>query len=254
MALTAGLAAEADWVMIPENAPEPDWEDHMCRRLAYHREAGHRLNIVIVAEGAIDKDGKPITSNYVKDVITNRLKIDTRVTILGHVQRGGAASAYDRILGARMGSEAVLALMMAQPDTPPVVIGVHGNRTIHIPLIDSVEKTRLVKDAMEKRDFKRAVELRGLSFQRNLETYIKMSKLELKAGSMVTQTSYTLGVMNIGAPSCGVNSVIRSFVRHGVSRGCKILGIQDGFEGLISDMVKPLDWKSVYGLYFIFFI
>ncbi len=44
-------------------------------------------------------------------MITTKLKIDTRVTVLGHVQRGGNASAFDRILATRMGAEAVLALM-----------------------------------------------------------------------------------------------------------------------------------------------
>lgn len=53
---------------------------------------------MIVAEGAIDRHGKAVTTNYVKDVIVERLKHDTRATILGHVQRGGQTSAYDRIL------------------------------------------------------------------------------------------------------------------------------------------------------------
>ena len=59
---------------------------------------GHRLNIVIVSEGAIDRTGKPITSEQVKNVIVDRLKQDCRITVLGHVQRGGNASAFDRIL------------------------------------------------------------------------------------------------------------------------------------------------------------
>ena len=47
---------------------------------------------------------------------------DTRITVLGHVQRGGAPSAFDRILGCRMGSEAVMALMDATPDSDPIVV------------------------------------------------------------------------------------------------------------------------------------
>jgi 6-phosphofructokinase 1 len=68
LALIAGLACDADWVLIPENPPEDGWEKKLCERLSYQREAGHRLNIVLVAEGAIDKQGDPITTNYVKDV------------------------------------------------------------------------------------------------------------------------------------------------------------------------------------------
>lgn len=69
MALAAGLASDADWVAIPENPPEHGWEEKLCRRLAFQRENGHRLNIVLVAEGAIDKDGKPITADLIKKVI-----------------------------------------------------------------------------------------------------------------------------------------------------------------------------------------
>ena len=54
--------------------------------------------MVIVAEGAIDSEGEPITSNAVKKVLEETLGHDTRVTILGHVQRGGKPSAYDRIM------------------------------------------------------------------------------------------------------------------------------------------------------------
>lgn len=62
------------------------------------RTAGQRLNIIIVAEGAIDRDGKPITAEKVKDVVVENLKQDTRITVLGHVQRGGSPSAFDRVL------------------------------------------------------------------------------------------------------------------------------------------------------------
>ncbi len=178
-------------------------------------------------------------------VIENRLKIDTRVTILGHVQRGGTTSAYDRVLAARLGSEAVLALMMAKPESAPVVMGINGNQTCYIPLIESVERTQIVSQTIQQKNFRSAIILRGSSFGRNLETYIRMSKLEPKL--TCTASNYTLAVLNIGAPACGVNSAIRSFVRHGVSRGCRILGIQDGFEGLVKNQVKQLKWKDVYG-------
>jgi 6-phosphofructokinase 1 len=58
----------------------------------------------------------------IQKVCVDKLKQDTRITVLGHVQRGGAPSAFDRILGCRMGAEAVMALMDATPDTEPVVV------------------------------------------------------------------------------------------------------------------------------------
>lgn len=51
-----------------------------------------------MAEGAIDREGKPITAELVKKVVVDNLQQDTRITVLGHVQRGGSPSAFDRIL------------------------------------------------------------------------------------------------------------------------------------------------------------
>lgn len=53
---------------------------------------------MIVAEGALDSALKPICADHVKDVLANRLGLDTRVTTLGHTQRGGVPCAYDRIM------------------------------------------------------------------------------------------------------------------------------------------------------------
>ena len=73
----------------------------MCAKLEVERDSGQRLNIIIVSEGAIDRQGNPITADIVKQVVVERLQQDTRVTVLGHVQRGGAPSAFDRVLGCR---------------------------------------------------------------------------------------------------------------------------------------------------------
>jgi len=62
------------------------------------RNAGQRLNIIIVAEGAVDREGKAITAEDIKNVVVEKLNQDARVTVLGHVQRGGSPSAFDRIL------------------------------------------------------------------------------------------------------------------------------------------------------------
>lgn len=182
-------------------------------------------------------------------IICTQLNIDTRITVLGHVQRGGNASAYDRILGARMGSEAVIALMKAKPHSKAQVVAVNGNKTALVNLIDAVEKTQQVALAIKEKAFHRATELRGFTFQRNLQTFIHLSKLEPKLLNQKSEYDYTLAIMNIGAPACGANSAVRSFVRHGATRysKIKILGIRDGFAGLLEDHVVELNWKSVNG-------
>ncbi|XP_059171071.1 ATP-dependent 6-phosphofructokinase, muscle type-like [Physella acuta] len=177
LALVGALATEADWVFIPEWPPEGDWRESLCNKLAAERNLGQRLNIILVAEGAIDENGKAITAEEVKQLLCDKMKIDTRVTVLGHVQRGGSPSAFDRILGSRMGAEAVLALMDAKPDTPACVISIEGNSTVRVPLMECVERTKEVQANMDKRNFDEAVRLRGKSFQNNLNTYRLLSKL-----------------------------------------------------------------------------
>uniref|UniRef100_UPI003AAC89F0 phosphofructokinase, muscle b isoform X7 n=1 Tax=Centroberyx gerrardi TaxID=166262 RepID=UPI003AAC89F0 len=98
LALVTALSCGADWVFIPEMPPDEEWEEHLCRRLTEQRGRGSRLNIVIVAEGAMDRHGKPISCDDIKQLIATKLGFDTRTTILGHVQRGGTPSAFDRIL------------------------------------------------------------------------------------------------------------------------------------------------------------
>jgi len=246
LALVTALGSDADWVFIPESPPEPGWEDQLCNKLRNARENGQRLNIIVLAEGAIDSEGNAISSESVQQLISTRLKYDTRVTILGHVQRGGCPSAFDRILGTRMGTEAVLALMEATPTSQPVVIALSGNQTVRIPLMHCVEKTLAVAQAMHSKRFKEAQELRGHSFKSNLDTYIRLSKLRPKLFSN-KQHSFNLAVVNVGSPSCGVNAAVRSIIRYGLCEGYNMFAIFDGFEGLINDQIKSLNWMSVNG-------
>ena len=121
------------------------------------------------------------------------MKFDTRVTVLGHVQRGGFASAFDRYLGTRMGSEAVLTLMNAKPEHAPVVIGINGNQICHLPLIESVKKCNLLAEALKAKKFDEVVELRGPSFKRHLETCLQLSKItpKLKKDDVSSTSSST---------------------------------------------------------------
>uniref|UniRef100_A0A2C9LVE0 Phosphofructokinase domain-containing protein n=1 Tax=Biomphalaria glabrata TaxID=6526 RepID=A0A2C9LVE0_BIOGL len=91
------------------------------------------------------------------------MKMDVRVTVLGHVQRGGNASAFDRLLGSRMGAEAVLALMDAAPTTPACVICLDGSDIVRVPLLKAVQRTRRVAELMAERKFDEVLQLRGRS-------------------------------------------------------------------------------------------
>ncbi len=68
LALVAGIASAADWIFIPEDPPADGWEEAMCAKLEEAKSLGQRLCIVVVAEGATDRKGKPISANDIKNV------------------------------------------------------------------------------------------------------------------------------------------------------------------------------------------
>ncbi|XP_061470699.1 ATP-dependent 6-phosphofructokinase, muscle type isoform X2 [Rhineura floridana] len=243
LALVTALASGADWVFIPESPPEDEWENHLCRRLTETRNRGSRLNIIIVAEGAIDKHGKPISSEDIKNLVVKRLAYDTRVTILGHVQRGGTPSAFDRVLGSRMGVEAVMALLEGTPDTPACVISLSGNQAVRLPLMECVQVTKDVTTAMNEGRFDDALKLRGRSFQNNWDVYKILAHIRPPSA----KSGYNLAVMNVGAPAAGMNAAVRSTVRIGLIHGHKMLAVHDGFEGLAEGKVEEIGWGGVGG-------
>jgi len=245
LALVSALACGADWVLIPEMPPEDGWEDKMCQKLSATRSRGTRLNIIIVAEGAIDRHGKPITSSIVKDLVVKCLGFDTRVTILGHVQRGGTPSAFDRILASRMGVEAVLALLETTANTPACVVSLCGNQSVRLPLMECVQMTQEVQKAMDEKRFEEAVKLRGRSFENNLKTYKLLA--HRKPESELPTSNFNVAVLNVGAPAAGMNAAVRSAVRVGISEGHKMFAVSDGFEGFYKGQIKEIKWADVGG-------
>ncbi|XP_062297217.1 ATP-dependent 6-phosphofructokinase, platelet type isoform X7 [Scomber scombrus] len=245
LALVSALACGADWVLIPEMPPEDGWEDKMCQKLSATRSRGTRLNIIIVAEGAIDRHGKPITSSIVKDLVVKCLGFDTRVTILGHVQRGGTPSAFDRILASRMGVEAVLALLETTANTPACVVSLCGNQSVRLPLMECVQMTQEVQKAMDEKRFEEAVKLRGRSFVNNLKTYKLLA--HRKPESELPISNFNVAVLNVGAPAAGMNAAVRSAVRVGISEGHKMFAVSDGFEGFYKGQIKEIKWADVGG-------
>uniref|UniRef100_A0A8C8JKB3 ATP-dependent 6-phosphofructokinase n=1 Tax=Oncorhynchus tshawytscha TaxID=74940 RepID=A0A8C8JKB3_ONCTS len=234
LALVSALACGADWVLIPEMPPEDGWEEHMCQKLSENRADKKRLNIIIVAEGAIDCHNKPITTNHIKELVVSCLGFDTRVTILGHVQRGGTPSAFDRILASRMGVEAVLALLEASDSTPACVVSLCGNQAVRLPLMECVQMVSAYVSLIFCR-----------SFENNLNTYKLLSYH--KADSKLPNSSFNVAVLNVGAPAAGMNAAVRSAVRVGIKEGHKMFAVNDGFEGFYKGQIKEITWGDVAG-------
>ncbi|KAI6018041.1 hypothetical protein PISMIDRAFT_121160, partial [Pisolithus microcarpus 441] len=112
-------------------------------------------------------------------VLTERLGLDSRVTTLGHIQRGGRPCAFHRILlnwlPTLQGIEAVKAVLEATPDTPSYMIGVRENKITRVPLMEAVEMTRTVADAIAAKNFAKAVALRDPEFLQSLEGFMTTS-------------------------------------------------------------------------------
>ncbi len=247
LALMAALATGADWVLIPEAPPMlDDWEDKMCAVLKRGRELGRRDSIVIVAEGARDWHGNPISSQHVASVMEEKLGLEARLTILGHVQRGGAPSAFDRNLATLSGAAAVEVILQMGPDSPVPVIGILGNRISQSPLQTCLERNAALDAALRERNFEKAMELRGKGFIdafQTLRTLVRAEPHEPVPG----RASLRLAVMNAGAPSPGMNTAVRAVVRLGIDRGHQVFGVSHGFQGLIDGSIQALDWMSVNG-------
>ncbi|MCK5378621.1 MAG: 6-phosphofructokinase [Acidobacteria bacterium] len=247
LAVAAALAGGADWVLLPERPPErEDWEVAMVESLRAGREAGRRDSIVIVAEGARNRRGRPITAEYVRDILEHHLDEEVRLTILGHVQRGGRPSAFDRTMSSLLGLAAVDTLIAADPEDEAQLIGLRANRIHRSPLMACVEENRRVGEAIEKQDYRAAMEMRGSGFSETvatLDTMIRALPRPPKPG----QRRLRLAVLNAGGPSPGMNTAVRVAVRFGLDRGHTVLGIRNGFPGLIGDTIDELGWMSVKG-------
>ncbi|KTW30802.1 6-phosphofructokinase [Pneumocystis carinii B80] len=253
LALMAGISTGADLVFIPESPPfEDDWQSEICKTIKKQREMGKRKTVIIVAEGAIDRDLNPITASYIKELLVEKLNLDTRVTTLGHIQRGGVPCFYDRLLGTLQGVEAVHAILESTSDSPSQMIAINENKITRKSLSESVELTHSSAEAIQKKDFKKAMQLRNIDFSDYYQTYLYMTVFQ-KQPKLYNDTlmpflekSLRIAIIHVGAPAGGMNIATRSFVRYCLNKGHVPLAIHNGFQGLLSDdVVRELSWMEV---------
>ncbi|CCH41654.1 6-phosphofructokinase [Wickerhamomyces ciferrii] len=246
LALNSGIATGADYIFIPERAANKDtWKDELkevCRR---HREKGRRKTTVIVAEGALDSELNPITSEEVKDVLVE-LGLDTRITTLGHVQRGGTAVASDRMLATLQGVEAVKAVLDLTPNDPSPLIGILENKIVRQPLVDAVKLTKSVATAIENKDFDKAIKLRNTDFIESYENFQSISLHDDGSHILPAEKRLNIAVIHVGASSAALNAATRAAALYALSRGHTPYAVQNGFSGLIRHgSMKPLTWFDV---------
>jgi 6-phosphofructokinase 1 len=130
IALNAGIGAGAEEILIPELDMG---KDRLLASLKRSKKSGKSSSIVVVAEG--DQIGKNILglAEYIRE---NLKAYEVKVTVLGHIQRGGAPSCFDRVLASRLGVGAIDALLNREYE---VMIGVQNNKVVSVNLAESLK-------------------------------------------------------------------------------------------------------------------
>ncbi|MFZ0965849.1 MAG: 6-phosphofructokinase, partial [Candidatus Bathyarchaeia archaeon] len=152
IALEAGLAGGADVILIPE---KPFDVKEVCEYIKRRQERGRNFSIIVVAEGAKPKGGKEIVYSesidefghirlggvgyYLGKEIEKCLGIETRVVVLGHLQRGGSPTAFDRILATRFG---IAAIDLVHEGKFGYMVAIKGNKIVSVPLKDVAGKRK----------------------------------------------------------------------------------------------------------------
>jgi len=148
IALEAGIAGGADMILIPEI---PIDMDKMCEEIKIRHTRGKTFSLVVVAEGVkIDDPGVPKDVRHrrfgdvgelVAKVIEERTGHETRVSVLGHIQRGGTPTAYDRLIGTQFGIKAV---QMIKENKFGQMVSLRDNKVQAVPLEKALKKRKTI--------------------------------------------------------------------------------------------------------------
>jgi phosphofructokinase-like protein len=173
IALESGIAGGADIILIPEI---PFDIERICRDVDDRRSKGRRFSIIVAAEGAYPVAGTRVVQataadtlsverlggigDYIARRIAGCLDMDIRVTVLGHLQRGGSPSTFDRCLGSRFG---IKALELVEQKDYGKMVCLKGRAIGAVPIEEAVRKLKLVDPAGE---MVRCAEQLGITFGR----------------------------------------------------------------------------------------
>ncbi len=161
IATYAGLAGGADAILVPE---KPIDVDEVCQQVLQRHQRGVHFSIIVVAEGAKIKDGakelEVLSSQRVDefghvqlggigqvlaDEISANTNYDTRVTVLGHIQRGGTPTAHDRVLATRFG---VAAMDAVHGNNFGVMVALQGKEIVQVPLAEVASGIKTIDDEL----------------------------------------------------------------------------------------------------------
>lgn len=242
LALAASLGGGASWVLVPEEELELRWHQKMVSALEKSRHIGRPHQMVVVAEGARHPDGLNLSSGDIQKILSERLGIEVRVTVLGHVQRGGSPTAFDRILATRLGVAAVDRLL-DEPDTlHRHMVGLVKNEVTATPLVEVVEKSQAVRQEVEKGNYIKAQELRGESFKNTLSLVKTLTRI---TPAQEKRDDGIVVVLTGGADAPGMNAAVSVAARCLLNQGIPVFGSRDAFHGMIRGDFIELDWHEL---------
>jgi 6-phosphofructokinase 1 len=152
IAAYAGIAGGADYILVPEI---PVDVEELCDSIKKRHDRGKNFSIIVVSEGAFFKDASLFTQEKKLDefghvrlggigeilskIIEEKTGFETRVTVLGHIQRGGSPTAFDRVLGTRFG---VKAYELVKAKKFGRMVSLKGNDIVDVPLEKATEKLK----------------------------------------------------------------------------------------------------------------
>jgi ATP-dependent phosphofructokinase / diphosphate-dependent phosphofructokinase len=151
IAISAGIAGGADVILVPEI---PYTLEKICQKIRQRQEQGKNYSLIIVSEAVRTEAGEPVTStnllsqcryggigHYLADRICACSGAETRVTVLGHVQRGGMPSPLDRVTAAAFGVAAVDLIAEEKYDR---MVSWHDRQVVDVPIADAISHYRAV--------------------------------------------------------------------------------------------------------------
>ncbi|MCB9352145.1 MAG: ATP-dependent 6-phosphofructokinase [Lewinellaceae bacterium] len=248
-----GLAAGAVHILVPERPVGAQDLDALAEKISsWYSKAVNQANwdemprnaIIVIAEGAklahLPTERLDNKLNKIRDVqyrLEKKLRPvggDCRITVLGHTQRGGSPSAFERILGTRLGAEAVKVL---EKEKEAYMVGIKGNKLEKTPLKDVIRETRRLQEyPHENQVLKELIALQDTLSETN-------PPLPKKPGSK------KLLILTSGADAPGMNMGIRAVARLARRKGWQSFGVRHGFSSLLSgkaETFRELDWEDVH--------
>ncbi len=226
LAVMSGLATGADRIFIREEKMT-QYELHaMLHALEESFAHGQKAGVIVRSEGAL------FSTNFLKETIAVLLepKRDVRETVLGHLQRGGNPTAFERILATRMGVKAIQLMEETFPE--PQMVGLSEGRMTAVPLGNCLVRIR-------------EPEFRG-ELSPNTKSAFRLNRLLEETPDKMAK-DIRIGVLTDGNNVSGMNMALRAVARLAINGGMEVVGIKGGFSGLAQGLgnVFHLEWSML---------